>query len=138
MVTDLFIYANGAAPAPAGYENMPITTGTCSTDLDPFQDGQLSPVSLGNACEVITAQPVVNSTCEVRTVTYILVASDSGVDADMDGCADYISGCPVARFDVNIFPNFTVETTPGCLPSCLLYTSPSPRDQRGSRMPSSA
>ena len=26
-------------------------------------------------------------------------------------------------------------TTPG---SCLLYTSPSPRDQRGSRMPSSA
>jgi len=23
-------------------------------------------------------------------------------------------------------------------PSCLLYTSPSPRDQRGSRMPSSA
>ena len=26
----------------------------------------------------------------------------------------------------------------GLLPSCLLYTSPSPRDQRGSRMPSSA
>ena len=26
----------------------------------------------------------------------------------------------------------------GLLDSCLLYTSPSPRDQRGSRMPSSA
>ena len=26
----------------------------------------------------------------------------------------------------------------GNLGSCLLYTSPSPRDQRGSRMPSSA
>ena len=26
----------------------------------------------------------------------------------------------------------------GTLSSCLLYTSPSPRDQRGSRMPSSA
>ena len=25
-----------------------------------------------------------------------------------------------------------------CIASCLLYTSPSPRDQRGSRMPSSA
>ena len=25
-----------------------------------------------------------------------------------------------------------------CVGSCLLYTSPSPRDQRGSRMPSSA
>ena len=27
---------------------------------------------------------------------------------------------------------------PGEVPDCLLYTSPSPRDQRGSRMPSSA
>ena len=27
---------------------------------------------------------------------------------------------------------------PGMIMSCLLYTSPSPRDQRGSRMPSSA
>ena len=26
----------------------------------------------------------------------------------------------------------------GCIEGCLLYTSPSPRDQRGSRMPSSA
>ena len=26
----------------------------------------------------------------------------------------------------------------GIIPGCLLYTSPSPRDQRGSRMPSSA
>ena len=26
----------------------------------------------------------------------------------------------------------------GDIPGCLLYTSPSPRDQRGSRMPSSA
>ena len=35
---------------------------------------------------------------------------------------------------------FTVEVTPEkILPiDCLLYTSPSPRDQRGSRMPSSA
>ena len=29
-------------------------------------------------------------------------------------------------------------TVPKSLMSCLLYTSPSPRDQRGSRMPSSA
>ena len=29
--------------------------------------------------------------------------------------------------------SFTIQST-----SCLLYTSPSPRDQRGSRMPSSA
>ena len=31
-----------------------------------------------------------------------------------------------------------VDTFVGDLNSCLLYTSPSPRDQRGSRMPSSA
>ena len=33
------------------------------------------------------------------------------------------------------------DNTPGCTTEaqdCLLYTSPSPRDQRGSRMPSSA
>ena len=30
------------------------------------------------------------------------------------------------------------ETKSGCYLCCLLYTSPSPRDQRGSRMPSSA
>ena len=31
-----------------------------------------------------------------------------------------------------------VEKMPGEYVACLLYTSPSPRDQRGSRMPSSA
>ena len=30
------------------------------------------------------------------------------------------------------------SNTSGTAPACLLYTSPSPRDQRGSRMPSSA
>ena len=36
------------------------------------------------------------------------------------------------NFDLNSPPH------PGMAKSCLLYTSPSPRDQRGSRMPSSA
>ena len=31
-----------------------------------------------------------------------------------------------------------VASLPGISHACLLYTSPSPRDQRGSRMPSSA
>ena len=35
-------------------------------------------------------------------------------------------------FDNSVVNNF------GCGGGCLLYTSPSPRDQRGSRMPSSA
>ena len=34
--------------------------------------------------------------------------------------------------------NFAQEKTTEHIITCLLYTSPSPRDQRGSRMPSSA
>ena len=34
--------------------------------------------------------------------------------------------------------DFYTEVTGSCNRTCLLYTSPSPRDQRGSRMPSSA
>ena len=42
------------------------------------------------------------------------------------------SGIPRGTFQV--LPGFKVDK----LFTCLLYTSPSPRDQRGSRMPSSA
>ena len=45
----------------------------------------------------------------------------------------------VARKTVNAtYMNVQVPSTRGPLYDCLLYTSPSPRDQRGSRMPSSA
>ena len=33
---------------------------------------------------------------------------------------------------------FNIDSAVGVFVICLLYTSPSPRDQRGSRMPSSA
>ena len=39
--------------------------------------------------------------------------------------------CPVAE-------SLPKEVKDGVMQVCLLYTSPSPRDQRGSRMPSSA
>ena len=39
---------------------------------------------------------------------------------------------------VVIFLSIFLFASPGLLGYCLLYTSPSPRDQRGSRMPSSA
>ena len=39
--------------------------------------------------------------------------------------------------DIAIPPSLNITTIDLSL-SCLLYTSPSPRDQRGSRMPSSA
>ena len=43
--------------------------------------------------------------------------------------------------DYALDDEISLEPTPGHTPghvACLLYTSPSPRDQRGSRMPSSA
>ena len=46
---------------------------------------------------------------------------------------------PVARSEIEAsFLDPFVERLFGDYPPCLLYTSPSPRDQRGSRMPSSA
>ena len=45
----------------------------------------------------------------------------------------------VQDFDPKNMPDFTQEfAVMRLINSCLLYTSPSPRDQRGSRMPSSA
>ena len=41
-------------------------------------------------------------------------------------------------FSVTFGIVFTVFAVIGAINTCLLYTSPSPRDQRGSRMPSSA
>ena len=65
--------------------------------------------------------------------------------------AAYASGCVGDVGDGDGDPNqptLTPESEPGETPlmklstvqyrNCLLYTSPSPRDQRGSRMPSSA
>ena len=40
-----------------------------------------------------------------------------------------------AKYEIRIYES---SDAPGCNITCLLYTSPSPRDQRGSRMPSSA
>ena len=45
---------------------------------------------------------------------------------------------PEAAFHDKANRALTFATEAGDLRICLLYTSPSPRDQRGSRMPSSA
>ena len=45
-----------------------------------------------------------------------------------------VGACLVSGDDAIAHPNFW----PKLVKDCLLYTSPSPRDQRGSRMPSSA
>ena len=73
------------------------------------------------------------------------------IDLRTDPTADTFSG--TAQIDVTLdksqneiylhalgqtFTKIEARLTDGTAVSCLLYTSPSPRDQRGSRMPSSA
>ena len=48
------------------------------------------------------------------------------------------NGDPVVALMCLPEPTFIVEWFDNMANVCLLYTSPSPRDQRGSRMPSSA
>ena len=66
-----------------------------------------------------------------------------------DGCGHCVDICPsdIMHIDKNIRrakniePNFCWECyscVKACPNHCLLYTSPSPRDKRQSRMPSSA
>ena len=45
---------------------------------------------------------------------------------------------PKDEADLAHFLSSTPDEIPVTILGCLLYTSPSPRDQRGSRMPSSA
>ena len=66
------------------------------------------------------------------------ITTHLGIDDQFDGVFDIVdaeySPKPTAKaFDLMV-KKFQIDPTE----TCLLYTSPSPRDQRGSRMPSSA
>ena len=65
------------------------------------------------------------------TVYVSFVINEEGKVVDSKILKDIGSGCGEAALSV-------VSKMPDWEPGCLLYTSPSPRDQRGSRMPSSA
>ena len=86
-----------------------------------------------------------------------VAAAEVGENADvlvcpsnvyLDAVSGAVSGSKVAVGGQDVYFEsggaFTGETSTdmlkdvGCSHVCLLYTSPSPRDQRGSRMPSSA
>ena len=50
----------------------------------------------------------------------------------------FTTGFHATPLQIENFTNVNSQTNPAHNELCLLYTSPSPRDQRGSRMPSSA
>ena len=69
------------------------------------------------------------------------VANPDQADDDYDGVGNYCDpdfpmciGCPLPEDQVKV----SSLITPTVYGPCLLYTSPSPRDMRRSRMPSSA
>ena len=55
----------------------------------------------------------------------------------VEGCQDAQTGITIMGEDVNHIKN-VLRLTIGDTITCLLYTSPSPRDRSVSRMPSSA
>ena len=58
---------------------------------------------------------------------------------DNDAVAGYANFCRVSSTPEELILDLGLNPTPYATGKvCLLYTSPSPRDQRGSRMPSSA
>ena len=68
------------------------------------------------------------------------IPNDIDLDDDNDGILDADDGGSIIE-RVRINPallGYTAGAANGGINVCLLYTSPSPRDQRGSRMPSSA
>ena len=68
---------------------------------------------------------------------YHLSISDVGINSTFDGIADVIFICSKAG-DVRDLFKVAKRLCHKETKICLLYTSPRPRDQRGSRMPSSA
>ena len=79
--------------------------------------------------EVISAIPVKNFISEVRDETFLVQEKQTKKKQPKK------IKVPYSTRSKNI-PVPSQETMK--MKSCLLYTSPSPRDQRGSRMPSSA
>ena len=104
----------------------------------------VSPEPAPRACEggSVTVTFTVTDNCETldRTATFTVtptpaVTLTAPAGETVDGCLDQSAiDAAFAAWKTG------VSFGGGCDPSmsCLLYTSPSPRDQRGSRMPSSA
>ena len=72
--------------------------------------------------------PTLGESITEATVAKWLKNEGDGVNADE----------PLVELETDKVSVEVPSPASGTLSSCLLYTSPSPRDQRGSRMPSSA
>ena len=103
---------------------------------NPRNRGELPPP----ACKTEGFNPL----CGDEIVVYAHIDDGRIVDIKMDG-----QGCSISQASASMMSQAvkgkTIDEVKGLsddfkamMSICLLYTSPSPRDQRGSRMPSSA
>ena len=117
---------HGALPAPADWRERLEWT-------DELISLSAPGVSLHHVVDARTGEPV-------RTIAATWAIAPSAMRADAVATALFFDGGPELAFEwgiewVRMSTDGRVEWSPG---SCLLYTSPSPRDKRQSRMPSSA
>ena len=87
---------------------------------------------------------LISFTASVSAADYNLrmTMNSNDQDEDYDGSVvfkNYVEAASNGKISVELFVGTQLCSKGAeCLQGCLLYTSPSPRDQRGSRMPSSA
>ena len=88
-------------------------------------------INPNNPTGAVYSREVLEDIVELARQHNLVIFSDEIYDKILYDEAQHISTASLA-------PDVLCLTFNGLSKSCLLYTSPSPRDQRGSRMPSSA
>ena len=134
----------------------PIKTGLIyfPLDVDIFDDPKLLHIEnqFGFKGELITIKLLCwiyrdGYSCEWNDDTALIFAKKNFSNIGANLCQEVVKELITREFfDKRLFDSFGVLTSAAIQErwlkvvtrSCLLYTSPSPRDQRGSRMPSSA
>ena len=81
----------------------------------------------------IDYEDIAKAICNARTFKVLDIPETEAVH---EGDPAYVK--VVRGGDTSTTSSFTYRTQDGTAKACLLYTSPSPRDKRQSRMPSSA
>ena len=111
----------------------------CSTSIEDSPAVQAAASANAAQIETTTTQPDpatdttgADAADTAATTEPIVTEVDSGDEEVLEEPVD------VAPLDLVDTPIVAALSESGRAPACLLYTSPSPRDQRGARMPSSA